>query len=281
MTRTPAIWSPATILLTCSWCLMDMQTMTLGEVKALGRANVLCRNCQNMNFIPPSLVAQAEHVRAKVDPDNPPGRAAAWDSLMGHPVLKRALEICIVGRHTLTYVGHPQNGWTQVKAILGPFALHMQKCPCGGYLDPQQICTCELSEIQRWRKSRPYIQATYSDILVDVLTPKIEALFSPNEEPYANALARIQRVRLNETFGIRAKIWPNSDAAGARQSNPGVFDIMNSARARFNLKSEQLVKVQRVALTIANMDGAAVVAPHHMAEAVMYRTPLYTDGEYQ
>ncbi|HYP21647.1 MAG TPA: hypothetical protein VEY08_16380 [Chloroflexia bacterium] len=269
MRKLNAIWQATAVQLTCGWCWNLMEALDMATVAALGQATIRCGNCGQVNTLPSQLLALAKNVPPKVDPDNPPGRATAWDGIVGNIVLKRALEVAIVGHHTLTYVGHPENGWAYVQQILGPLAFIMQKCPCGNYLDPLRECTCELAEIEAHRKRKAFQEALNSDIIVEAQTPRETEFFSMGE-PYMNVLARIKRVRDVQVF-TRAHMWPGREAL--RNGNP-VFDLLNMARTRLGFTAEQLKKVQYVARTIADMDGKPIVEAAHMAEAIQYRTPL-------
>jgi predicted ATPase with chaperone activity len=266
MAKLKAIWETKTVGLSCGWCLTDIETMSAGQIKHLGRANIKCRSCGGINYLPSDLLGQVQTAKAKIDPDNPPGRASAWDAIVSNQMLKRAMEIAIAGRHTLTYVGRKENGWAYVLEVLGAErAKHIQRCPCGGLYDDEMYCACSLQDIEEHRASNKYIQALASDILVEAVTPRAEEAFAIGE-PYTSVLTRIKRVREAQIFGPAARM-------DVRTTEP-TFAILNAARLRLSFTTETIKSTQRVAVTIAALEGHDLVKAWHMAEAISYRTAL-------
>lgn len=276
MGKHKVVWQPRKVDLICPDCFMDLGQWSIEDVKRTGVGAIKCRNCRVLLTLPQDLLAHTEFVKADFDPDNPLGRAAAWDTIIGNPMLKRAIEIALVGYHTLTYVGHPRNGWQYVQAILGDRATFMARCPCGSYKAIgqtfEQACICTLKEIADWQQKATYRRAILSDIIVEVYPPRAEEFFSVGE-PYSSVLARLREMRLAQSFGVRAGIFPES-RNGVRAANPVAFDLLNEARIRLSFTSEMLLSVQRVACTIAEMEGKTLVEGPHMAEAIIYRVPL-------
>lgn len=274
MKKLKAHWEVAVVSISCSWCFADMMTLTLEEVKHIDKRNISCGVCNGINYLPNDLLYKAQFKQPIIDPLDPPGRAMAFDNIVGNIVLKRAIEIAITGNHTLTYVGDPDIAWNNVVAILGPKATQITKCKCGGYQDPVKECTCTWEEIEKWRESRAFEEALASDIHIEVVTPRPDEMFSWRE-PYSDVLKRIRNVRENQVFQKAGfQIVGDAYSWDKREYNREVMTFLSGLRTRLNLTQTQLASMCRVALTIADMDGKQFVSHVHIAEAAGYKTPL-------
>lgn len=269
MRKLRAIWQTQTALVSCAWCLTDMMILTLEEVKATGNSALRCANCNGINELPQNLIYAARYKQPKVDPDNPPGRAAAFDSIVGNIVLKRALEIALLGHHTMTYVGLPNIAWSQVSAILGARAFQITKCPCGYFQSSERECICTLPDIEKWRNSRRYEDATNSDMLIEVLNPQAKELFSWSE-PYTSVALRIKKTRFSRQFHRR----PMYGKPNVNPHYQQTTDFLYRMKERLNMDMTQLQSMARVAITIAEMDSQDFVSIVHAAEAAGYKSAL-------
>jgi hypothetical protein len=269
--RLKAAWLPASATIFCAWCHSVLHELTLAQIHGTGKTTLRCSTCGGHNVLPGDLLAQAENVPAEVDSDNPPGRAEAWERLVGNRAMKRAMEIAIAGRHTLTYVGQPDYGWDEVRDIMGEWATLVQRCPCGNYMRYNRVaCSCTYDEIETHKKTRVYIEALESDLIVEALPPDATDFWDTGD-PYAPALERIKDFRLSEVFdsGPRPE-WVTTRSTGEAPS----FRLLNGHKVKWSLTTPQLVSVQRVAHTIAGLEGSRLVESRHMAEALMFKAPL-------
>jgi predicted ATPase with chaperone activity len=271
MQKLRASWLPTTVTVFCAWCSATMQEMTLAQVRNSGKAAIRCRNCGGLNTLPSDLLTQAQKVPVDPDPDNPPGRAEAWERILGNGVLKRAMEIAIAGYHTLVYVGDPAYAWKDTQEVMGPWARVMQPCPCGHFLAHDgEPCTCTWDMIEAHRKTRAFSDALDCDLMVRVTAPDF---FDDESEPYASVYKRVQEVRMSQAFGVAMQ--PRPEWASYRHiGDAPSFQMLNEARKRWDFSTRRLLSVQRVAHTIALLDGDNLVRTRHMAEALSFRTPL-------
>lgn len=281
--RLRAKWLPSTVTILCAWCGAAVRDMELAQVHNTGRAAIRCRHCGGHNTLPDDLLTRAASVEPDADPDNPPGRAEAWERLAGNQPLRRAMEIAIAGHHTLVYVGLPEFGWEEVSAIMGEWATTIQHCPCGNFrnhvhADP---CVCTFSEIEGHRKTRPFQAALDSDLIVEALPPT-EDDYWDNPEPYTDVLERVRSVRLSQAIGggeVAQPKWRDEPRIGGvyrprRMSDTSTFKLLNEAREKWSLNGRRLVSVQRVAHTIAGLEGSPYIEAHHVREALLFRAPL-------
>ena len=48
--------------------------------------------------------------------------------------------------------------------------------------------------------------------------------------------------------------------------------LLETAMAKFGLSARGYTRILKVARTIADLEGAEAIAPHHLSEAIQYRT---------
>lgn len=271
--RVRANWWPLTVKLGCSVCFTLIGEYTLSEIAGLGRSPVMCPRCKTHNVAAPDLQKFAAAAQAPTDRDNPPGRAEAYDSIVGQPLLRRAIEVCLAGYHSLAVVGRVEDSWQEVRAILGDRAVLVSRCPCGNYNRAQLACTCTLPQIEAHRETKVYRMALAADVIVETYSPKPEELWA-SHEPFSSVLARLRSFRFITQFGGGADFEFDKRLEGRYIVRNEVFNLLDRARLRFHWGTTQLKSVQNVARTIATLDRAKVVKAVHMAEATNYRLPL-------
>ncbi len=162
----------------------------------------------------------------------------------------------------------------------------MNPCPCGYFTDPKRVCKCSPFQIERYlgRVSGPLIDRI--DIHVEVPpVPWRQLRGSADGQSSAQMRAQVlaARGRQRERF---AGSRPGGGADGAVTTNatmssrqvrqhckldaPGEL-ILKQAMNEMGLSARAHDKVLRIARTIADIEGAADVQSHHVAEAVQYR----------
>ena len=155
----------------------------------------------------------------------------------------------------------------------------MNPCPCGYYTDPKRRCNCGAFAVERYmgRVSGPLIDRI--DIHVEVppvpwkqLRGDGEGMSSAQMRQQVVAARAVQRARFdgdgatttNASMSSRqVRRFCKLDAAGELLLKQAMTEMGLSARAHD--------KVLRIARTIADMEAAADVQSHHLAEAIQYR----------
>jgi hypothetical protein len=270
MRKVRAEWNIESVRIACNMCFASMGILSMSEVAAQGQAGLMCSTCRGINTLPANLLELSKFRKPSFDPDAPPGRGLAWDSLLGNIVLKRAMEVAIVGHHTVTYVGDPDIAWPEVNAIIGPKANQMTRCPCGNYGSMEKPCTCTLEQIETWRSSRKFKEAMSADIIVEGIAPQSDEIFAWSE-PYSEVYRRVKQVRENQVFQ-RASFGRVNGIVEYRDRE--VLDYLSEMKTRLELTQNQIRSLCRVSLTIAEMAAEKYVTVVHVAEAVGYKTPL-------
>ena len=155
----------------------------------------------------------------------------------------------------------------------------MNPCPCGYYTDPKCPCKCSSLAVERYmgRISGPLIDRI--DIHVEVppvpwkqLRGESEGMTSTQMRQQVIAARAIQQRRFggdgapttNATMSSRhVRRFCKLDSAGELLLKQAMTEMGLSARAHD--------KVLRIARTIADLEDAAEIQPHHLAEAIQYR----------
>ncbi len=158
----------------------------------------------------------------------------------------------------------------------------MNPCPCGYFNHPEKECVCAPGVVKRYlnRISGPLLDRI--DLHVEV-TPvsldKLTARPTTAGEGSAEIARRVQEARnvQEQRFGDHKGIYCNAqmpgrlvrqycrlDAAGNR--------LLKTAMEKLQLSARAYDRILKVARTVADLEGSAVIAPAHLAEAINFRT---------
>ncbi len=157
----------------------------------------------------------------------------------------------------------------------------MNPCPCGHRGDERRGCRCPPDALARyWAKiSGPILDRI--DLILEVRAPTMEELLAA--APGERSAAVRERVLAARSLaaGRNGGAGPNAllgDAELDRLSpvGPEGRALLSRAEKAFGLSGRGLVRVRRVARTIADLEGAALLRPEHLAEALRYRPAAAT-----
>jgi magnesium chelatase family protein len=162
----------------------------------------------------------------------------------------------------------------------------MNPCPCGYFGDPVKECSCSPSMITRYRKriSGPLLDRI--DIHIEVPRVEYEKLTDDHlGEPSATIRARIEQAReiQRQRFAGRlggAKgnlpLLCNADMGPAEVREYCRLDdsgksLLRAAMTQLGMSARAFHRILKLARTIADLEGAAEIKTHHLAEAIQYR----------
>jgi len=156
----------------------------------------------------------------------------------------------------------------------------MNPCPCGFFNHPEKKCTCAPGMVRKYlsRISGPLLDRI--DLHIEVVPVSFEKLSDlPPAESSSQIRERIvqareiQTVRFRDVPGIYCNAQMNArlmrkliriDEAGRQ--------ILKQAITRLGLSARAYDRILKTSRTIADLDGGSEIRPHHLAEAVNYRT---------
>ncbi len=154
----------------------------------------------------------------------------------------------------------------------------LNPCPCGYRTDPRRECNCSVPQVERYmaKISGPLLDRI--DLHIEVPAVPFKELSSKSDGTSSQAM-REQVWRAREVQDVRfanSKTRANAQMSSREVRAHCVLDDVcsNLMRASINdlgLSARAHDKVLRVARTIADLDGAEVIRPEHLSEAVNYR----------
>ncbi len=156
----------------------------------------------------------------------------------------------------------------------------MNPCPCGYYGDETKECTCSPTQILSYQKrlSGPFLDRI--DMTVAVSRVSNDALLSQKQKSNAQHEAALQNITL-ALKAQQARYRDNgtryNNSLQSSEINEIVFldeatrKLLKQAADRLNLSARSYFKIIKVARTIADLAGSAMIEVPHLSEALQYR----------
>jgi magnesium chelatase family protein len=149
----------------------------------------------------------------------------------------------------------------------------MTACPCGGWGDPRRECRC--SEDLRSRYLRR-VRSVLDRVEITVETPALsmrELRSPPGErtETVARRVAAARQIQLDRSGKVNAAM------TAAEVEHCCVLDqdagkLLKRAIERLVLDEDAVLRIRKVARTIADLDARPTLRPSHIGEAIQYRS---------
>ena len=156
----------------------------------------------------------------------------------------------------------------------------MNPCPCGYYNHPTVECTCPAGSVRRYlnKVSGPLMDRI--DLHIEVAPVPVGQLASlPSGESSADIRKRVEAARNIQTSRFRESLGVHCNAQmGSRlmQQHCALSDecrrIITLATERLGLSARAYDRILKVARTIADLEAATDIQPHHLQEAITYRS---------
>lgn len=154
----------------------------------------------------------------------------------------------------------------------------LNPCPCGYRTDPRRECHCTVPQVEKYMSkiSGPLLDRI--DLHLEVPAVPFQELASQAEgtssRDMRDEVTRCRAVQAQRFKGsatrLNAYMTPRQirrhcglDASGVR--------IMEAAMTELGLSARAHDKILRVARTVADLEAAEAIAPHHLNEAINYR----------
>jgi magnesium chelatase family protein len=150
----------------------------------------------------------------------------------------------------------------------------MNPCRCGFYGDTTRECRCTPSQIQHYlgKISGPLLDRI--DIHVEVpAVPFKELRGNSDAESSADIRARVQEARsIQQARGCYNSRMPSREIRKLCALDDAGERTLEMAVRRMGLSARAHDRILKVARTVADLGGSAIVSAKHVAEAVQYRS---------
>ncbi len=156
----------------------------------------------------------------------------------------------------------------------------MNPCPCGYYTHPDKECVCAPGIVQKYmsRISGPLLDRI--DIHIDVIPVSYDKLSElQRAESSETVRQRVVTARAvqEERFIAEKNVYCNAMMSSRQLRAYCVLDnegqlLLKEAMQQLNLSARAYDRILKVSRTIADLDSSQNIQPHHLAEAIQYRS---------
>jgi magnesium chelatase family protein len=150
----------------------------------------------------------------------------------------------------------------------------MNPCPCGHCGSPAGRCRCTPERIARYRGRISGPLADRIDIKLEVPAPRESELMTPGATESSRAIQarvlRAHRFQLDRQ-GVANAMLGTREIDRFCQTDKDGDQLLRHALARLMLSARAYHRVLRVARSIADLAGEALIRAAHIAEAIQYR----------
>ena len=153
-------------------------------------------------------------------------------------------------------------------------------CPCGYYHDPHRECICSETMVKNYqqRLSGPIMDRI--DLHIPVERPTLEQLLDNSTSTMTSESMR-QQVMLatalqqkryeNLEFNSNGAV-PHKAISELCHITDKAWSVLGNIFDHFHLSGRAFDRILKVARTIADLEGNPQVEPHHISEAMLFRT---------
>lgn len=155
----------------------------------------------------------------------------------------------------------------------------MNPCPCGYWGDPVHTCRCSTTQVQRYkgRISGPILDRI--DLHIEVPAVRYEDLHTAcSTESSSQIRQRVSEARAlqmqrfaQEGIYCNAMMKPKQIRTACELDQVSQV-LLQEAVQKLGLSARAYHRILKVARTIADLDQEERIAPHHLLEAVQYRS---------
>ena len=153
-------------------------------------------------------------------------------------------------------------------------------CPCGYYHDPHRECICSETMVKNYqqRLSGPIMDRI--DLHIPVERPTLEQLLDHSTSTMTSESMRQQVIMATALQQKRYKnLEFNSNGAVPHKAigelchiTDKAWSVLGNIFDHFHLSGRAFDRILKVARTIADLEGNPQVEPHHISEAMLFRT---------
>jgi len=182
-----------------------------------------------------------------------------FEDIIGQEHCKRAMEVAACGNHNVLFIGPRKSGKSTMIRALRSLNSHIlageaTPCPCGNFTDPKKECHCTPKAIQNHlRKINGLLYAIHIEV------PKLN-------------LEQASKRPRESTKDVRGRTFNANCRAAPTKMDKDATELLKLAVLELGISPLSLDKMEKVAGTIAKLDGKVMIEAHHLSEAISYRS---------
>ena len=153
-------------------------------------------------------------------------------------------------------------------------------CPCGYYHDPNKECVCTETMVKNYqqRLSGPIMDRI--DLYIPVERPTLEQLLDTSSSTMTSESMREQVIIATSmqqkryeglNFSSNGAV-PHKAIGELCHITDKAWSVLGNIFDHFHLSGRAFDRILKVARTIADLEGNPQVEPHHISEAMLFRT---------
>lgn len=156
----------------------------------------------------------------------------------------------------------------------------MNPCPCGYYNHPEKQCVCAPGVVQKYlnKISGPLLDRI--DIHVEVTPVPFRELSKAQPSERSEKIRgrvvsarQIQETRFKDLKGVHCNAQMNTKQLQVYcKINDTGLTLLKNAMEKLGLSARAYDRILKVARTIADLEYCESIEPHHLAEAIQYRS---------
>ena len=159
-------------------------------------------------------------------------------------------------------------------------------CPCGYLTHPTKTCRCSAAQIRQYQRKLSGPLLDRIDLKVEVNSVKFEKIHGAgknNEESSAPVRERVQKARLIQAERFAEQnVFVNSEMHLKHIQkfcplNNESQALLKTASQKLEFSTRAVLKIIKIARTIADLENATHIQSHHLAEALQYRTSSFAN----
>lgn len=151
------------------------------------------------------------------------------------------------------------------------FVAAQNPCPCGNLFSKNLTCTCSANDIKRYKSaiSAPLMDRIDLYVAMEEISVNDKSDIA-SEELYERVLVAFKSQKMRGQTELNGKM-DDGEVAKFCALSKEAQDILNMAISRYNLTQRSIVKIKKVARTIADLENRENIEKSDILEALSFR----------